>query len=390
MASTQARSRRSETGAGPPAGRSFTLPPVGQALGVMSATALVAGGLFAYLLSQHRAGAGWLVFIAGAIALFLESHHLPGMRERTAWRRARREAGRLAKSVRRALVKQGPGLSSDVKARFDEALATVANAREFGDVQAIDTAAGKLDELADKHLVRKSAGREYVEQIGGAILIALFLRAFFYEPFKIPSGSMQPTLLVGDHLFVNKFVYGLRMPFTTVKLGMQTPERGDIVVFMRPGVQRGDDIIKRVVGLPGEVVEVRDRRITVDGVPVPTEPLGHVRLNRDGDSSEVTRDGVFTLFEAFRERIGDEQHVALSEVGMGPQPGTEGRWTVKDGHVFVMGDNRDNSADSRMGPEVDGFGQIPIEYIIGRADIIWFSKGGPYGVRFDRLFTLIH
>lgn len=390
---SQAKDRRLGAVAPPPAKPGGEIPPSPPkaAVAVVLATVVVAVGAFWFFLEQHRPAWGWGLLGAGLIALYLENRYLPGLRERRALRRARRDGRRLLRSVSKALRKQGGGLGSEAKGRLEESMEAVKKALGSEDLAALDFALTRLDEAADAHLVRKSPTREYVEQVGGAILAALFLRAFAYEAFRIPSSSMVPTLLVGDHLFVNKFVYGLRIPFTTTKLFAGVPDRGDIVVFTRPGEGDKDDIIKRVVGLPGDRIEVRDRRITVNGEPVETEELGTVRLNKSGDSEEVTEKGPFMAFELFEERLGRDPHVAMALTGY-PQSevyGTEGVWVVQPDHVFVMGDNRDNSQDSRFGFRQGGFGQVPVDHIKGRADVIWLSIGGPHGLRFARMFTLI-
>jgi signal peptidase I len=220
----------------------------------------------------------------------------------------------------------------------------------------------------------------------------------------MPSGSMVPTLIVGDHIFVNKFVYGISIPFTSDKLFPQIPARGDVVVFSRPGDERGDDIIKRVIGLPGDRIEVRDRHVLVNGEPLKTQSpspspspdgmaaveLGDcdVHGNESGHPCRVDRKERFTEFV---EQAGDHKYGVFEIPGRSQLGSAEGTWTVEPRHVFVLGDNRDDSLDSRFGAldEIPGYGQIPVSYIKGRADIIWLSLGGDYGIRFSRLLSLI-
>ena len=187
-----------------------------------------------------------------------------------------------------------------------------------------------------------------------AIAIALAIRAFVIEPFRIPSGSMLPTLLIGDHLFVNKFVYGPRIPFTEIRLpGLREPERGDVIVFEvaregggphapifpadeRPEL-RTDDFVKRLVGLPGDQISVVNGRIYVNGEEMRWASTGETFTDDHG------RD-----LDWFREALGDCEHDVLDD----PVPGVGGApprtLTVPEGRYFMMGDNRDWSADSRI------------------------------------------
>ena len=168
----------------------------------------------------------------------------------------------------------------------------------------------------------KSTFREYAEAIGMALLLALFIRTFIVQAFKIPSGSMIPTLQIGDHILVNKLAYGVRMPFLERYLvEYTTPQRGDVVVFIFPE-DRSKDFIKRVIGLPGDMVEVHDGRVRVNG--------------RDLDEAYL------------------DQQLNMSHSSKPPT-------YVKPGYYFVMGDNRDNSSDSRI------WGLVPKKYVYGKA-----------------------
>ena len=200
---------------------------------------------------------------------------------------------------------------------------------------------------------KKSRLRENIEAILLAILLALFIRTFIVQAFKIPSGSMEDTLLIGDHILVSKFTYGIRMPFTNktiVPIG--EPERGDIVVFKFPGDPK-IDYIKRVVGIPGDVIECRDKQVFVNGKP-------------EENPFAVHKDG-FTIRGAINPRDN-----------FGPI-------TVPPGSLFVMGDNRDNSNDSRFWSFVD------YDKLRGKAFMIYWSwDSDDFNVRWRRLGDLLH
>ena len=182
---------------------------------------------------------------------------------------------------------------------------------------------------------KKNVIREYAEAIIIAILIALFIRTFVVQAFKIPSGSMKPTLLVGDHLLVNKFVYGVKIPFLRKTLiPVDNPERGDIVVFIYP-VDRSKDFIKRVVGVAGDTLAIKNKRIYINGSPADD---GH---------------GVHTDSLIFPGSLQPRDN-------FGPV-------TVPSGHLFVMGDNRDESYDSRF------WGFVELRDVLGKAFIIYWS-----------------
>jgi len=214
---------------------------------------------------------------------------------------------------------------------------------------------------------------EYARSFFPIILIVLLLRSFLVEPFRIPSGSMMPTLLIGDFILVNKFTYGVRLPVLNTKIiEMGEPARGDIVVFRFPK-DPTVDYIKRVVGLPGDKVGYFNKQIYVNGQPVKQTPLGEYRGVGKGENMS----GSILL----SEDLGDVTHDVLIRDG---QPSVQGEFTVPPGHYFVMGDNRDNSNDSRY------WGTVPEANLVGRAFFIWMSwdlDNG--GVAFNRLGTLL-
>jgi signal peptidase I len=198
-----------------------------------------------------------------------------------------------------------------------------------------------------------------------AVLLAVFIRTFFYEPFNIPSGSMLPTLLVGDYLFVSKPAYGysrhsfpLGLADFEGRMMESRPQRGDIVVFKLPS-NTSVDYIKRVIGLPGERVQVRQGRLYINGELVEREPVGLV----DDDY------GAGRMMEYIETLPGGVMHSIYEETDNDDLDNTI-EYVVPDNHYFMMGDNRDNSQDSRVQSLV---GFVPFENLVGRADILFFS-----------------
>jgi signal peptidase I len=216
---------------------------------------------------------------------------------------------------------------------------------------------------------------EYAKSFFPVILIVFCIRSFLVEPFKIPSGSMIPTLQVGDFILVNKFTYGIRLPILNQKIvQLNEPQRGDVMVFRYPE-NPSVDYIKRVVGLPGDVVEYRHKRLTINGVEQPQQ--------HDGDFNYVETGLNFVHTERQIETLGSQRHALLVNPDMpnvhlasvAEFKGRENctyseesvRCKVPDGQYFMMGDNRDNSRDSRY------WGFVPDNQIVGRAFLVWMN-----------------
>ena len=207
---------------------------------------------------------------------------------------------------------------------------------------------------------QKSTAREYFESILVAVVLALFVRTFVFQAFKIPTGSMKPNLLVGDHLIVNKFIFApTASPLEQALLPMRPIRRGDIIVFKFPE-EPERDFIKRVIGLPGETLELKNQTVFINGQPL-TEGYAHYLFPSAGDGQS----------DDIRRKYGPV--------------------TVPDSHFFMMGDNRDDSQDSRF------WGFLPHSYVKGRALFIYWSfdvpddgSGGGFAPRWGRLFHQIH
>lgn len=219
-----------------------------------------------------------------------------------------------------------------------------------------------------------SALWEILTTWGPAFLVVLVIRSMFIEPFRIPSGSMVPTLAIGDNIVVTKFSYGFRIPLTRIPIfGLKAPERGDVVVFVFPGKDTGVkhwidlpvppfatvDYVKRVVGVPGDVVEMRDQVLYVNGEAQSRNLVDDFEFVDDTCRGKPTKRYEETFGESTHEILYDRRYTMTSKA-FGPV-------TVPDGEIFVMGDNRDNSFDSRA------WNTVPLRNIKGKAQFIWLS-----------------
>jgi len=208
---------------------------------------------------------------------------------------------------------------------------------------------------------------EYSRSFFPVLLFVLVIRSFIFEPFRIPSGSMMPTLVQGDYIFVKKFSYGLRMPVLETKiLETGSPERGDVVVFRLPS-DPSVNFIKRVVGLPGDKIVYQNHQLTINGEPVDLGP----------DLDAATTGGG----PQFSEDLDGREHAIL--ITQPSNVSRDGTYTVEEGHYFMMGDNRDNSRDSRY------IGAIPETHLVGEAVRIWMHMDGLEWPRWSRIGTKI-
>ncbi|NND91465.1 MAG: signal peptidase I [Granulosicoccus sp.] len=212
---------------------------------------------------------------------------------------------------------------------------------------------------------------EYVQSFFPVLLVVLVLRSFLFEPFRIPSGSMIPTLLIGDFILVNKFSYGVRLPVVHTKiLDTGSPERGDVAVFRFPQ-DPGLDYIKRVIGLPGDTVVYENRQFTINGQLMPV-------TGNEAYVNPVNESRVLGAVQR-EETIGEITHDILEFDDEFPK--RSGTFTVPEGHYFMVGDNRDRSNDSRF------WGFVPEENLVGEAKYIWMHWNK--GIIWSRLFDAI-
>lgn len=242
---------------------------------------------------------------------------------------------------------------------------------------------------------RDSEWADTARTVAYAVLIALVIRALLFQPFNIPSGSMIPTLLIGDYLFVSKYSYGYSkhsLPFSLPLfegrvLGSQ-PERGDVIVFKKP-TDNQTDFIKRLIGLPGDQIQMRRGVLHINGQPVQRE--------RIEDFIETRPGGSIRRYPQYRETLPNGVSYVTLDTDPDGYLDNTGVYKVPAGHFFMMGDNRDNSNDSRVPAEV---GYVPFENLVGRAEVLFFSTDGSARIwepwkwfsatRWDRIFSGIN
>lgn len=277
------------------------------------------------------------------------------------------EAEMILSRHERAIVRE---LTVKERERLREELAMLREAMERvpfdeeGFMDALARADGEIDVRLGRW--RKSEVREYVEAILMAVAVAFTLRTFVIEAFKIPSGSMIPTLMVGDHIFVNKFSYGPAIPYTHSRVWTSMPPKhGDVIVFAFPEHPE-QDFIKRVIAIEGDKLEARGGHPIINGWEVPSCRVGTWTYN-DYDSPITRHEG-----ELYVEYIGDESYLTFYDRASGAFPEFQGPYLAKAGEVWVMGDNRNNSHDSRMWFGGRG-GGVPFENVRGRALFVWLS-----------------
>ncbi len=280
--------------------------------------------------------------------------------------KARNRAKQSISQTQTLLDKNSSKISPESAAVINKRIAVLEMALAGGDTDDIIRKTSDLEGASRDYLSRfaKSKLRQNVEALVFAVALALLIRTFVFQPFKIPSGSMIPTLLVGDHLLVNKFIYGTKIPFTDkVFFPIEKIKRGDVIVFTYPNTEHdpsknGIYYIKRVVGIPGDRIDLDGRQLVINGQKVPLEFTGSYVDERNGEQFDEYGEDLFgykhtAIFRKGRESTNKGSFIPVSE--------------VPEGYVFVMGDNRDNSQDSRF------WGFVPVENIAGKAFLIHWS-----------------
>ncbi len=249
---------------------------------------------------------------------------------------------------------------------------------------------------------------DHVKTVVYALLIAGVFRSLFFQPFWIPSESMKSTLLIGDFIFVNKMAYGYSKyscPFAICPISgrifASMPERGDVIVFRHP--HNGSDMIKRLIGLPGDQIQIKNGVLFINGAMAPQIPDGTFTevmeaqgpmRNRPVCANGAVADGAICERPRAIETLPEGRGHVVLNIANGTRGDDTGVFTVPEGNFFFMGDNRDNSMDSRFDPKGGGLGVVPFEYLLGRADRVMFSSAGRSMLAFwtwrsDRFFHAV-
>lgn len=289
-------------------------------------------------------------------------------------------------SIDKIINKYNDSIDPDVLSKFKNTIDKSRNSLRSSNLEELHRTKAEIDGLSREYLSKysKSKLRQNIEALLFALMLAFLIRTFVVQPFKIPSGSMIPTLLVGDHLLVNKFIYGTKIPFTNIFLfPISKINRGDVAVFIYPNYKKDpsmNDIyyIKRVIGIPGDRIDINSRNLIINGEKIPITYSGTYLNSRDGKKYDEYIENLF----------GKETKIIFQKGQMATNRGIL-PVIVPDGYVFVMGDNRDNSRDSRF------WGFVPIENIAGKAFIThwsWdFNNSSFFNkVRWDRILSPIN
>lgn len=299
-----------------------------------------------------------------------------------------RSSKNLIRTVRGVLKKKGELLAPREAEHAEVRIEACERSIEKGSLYEIRTSRRALRLFFENNLRTyvKSRIRQNAEAIAVAVLLALAVRAFVFQPFKIPSGSMLPTLLVGDHILINKYLYGTRIPFTNILVfPFSEISRGDVVVFKlgknAKESRKGVFYIKRTIGVAGDEIDISERNVFLNGRPVPQTYAGDYEPQNDGTSPAA---------DMYRQTLSGKKFDVIYRKGMSSTATGQINFplVVPEGRIFVMGDNRDNSYDSRF------WGFVPVENVYGKAFVIhwsWNRAGGDISkmVRWKRIFSAI-
>lgn len=303
-------------------------------------------------------------------------------------RKIKKKSQELLKSSKSIINSRKNEISPDIHNIVNERIVNLEESLKENDKDKLNESYNSLSNIYKQNLSKfsKSRVRQNIEAILIALCLALLIRTFIVQPFKIPSGSMIPTLLIGDHLLVNKFVYGTKIPFTSIRvLPIEDIKRGDVIVFKFPvddSVNKGLHYIKRAIGLPGDEIDIKGRDVYINGKRVKQVYDGNYNYLEQG--VEITTD---KYIDTISENIFD---VIYKKSSINT---TKGKLnfplTVPEDHIFVLGDNRDNSYDSRF------WGFVPISNISGKAFLVhWSWNFGNESifnkVRWSRIFSSIN